>query len=297
MGDVIGITRKEEPVAADEGAGDEQSFRNAFGRKPAAEAVPAAPAVKEVKEEPSSASASGLKPTIFPTGRPDSTDAADAPVGDASGPRQPLPDATAADDRKPAAGALVPRAQGEDPPKKTMRESREGLPVFTVRDELLHLIREHQVLIVVGETGSGKTTQLTQYLYEEGFARDGVIACTQPRRVAAVSVAHRVADEVRGDRTEAEARRDGDAFLKAQGLDKRRDLLPASGQPRARPSGPPVKREAGRGGVKREAGAGVGDDEEAVDGGRVYEVGGLVGYSIRFEDCSSPMTRYVRDHT
>ena len=51
-------------------------------------------------------------------------------------------------------------------------------------------------MVVVGETGSGKTTQMTQYLAEEGFADRGRIGCTQPRRVAAMSVAKRVAEEV-----------------------------------------------------------------------------------------------------
>ena len=51
-------------------------------------------------------------------------------------------------------------------------------------------------MIVVGETGSGKTTQLTQFLHEANFTRYGIIGCTQPRRVAAVSVAQRVADEM-----------------------------------------------------------------------------------------------------
>ncbi len=48
----------------------------------------------------------------------------------------------------------------------------------------------------MGETGSGKTTQLTQYLLEDGFGRYGIIGCTQPRRVAAVSVAKRVSEEM-----------------------------------------------------------------------------------------------------
>jgi pre-mRNA-splicing factor ATP-dependent RNA helicase DHX16 len=50
-------------------------------------------------------------------------------------------------------------------------------------------------LIIVGETGSGKTTQIPQYLMETGFTKKGKIACTQPRRVAAMSVAARVAQE------------------------------------------------------------------------------------------------------
>lgn len=51
-------------------------------------------------------------------------------------------------------------------------------------------------LLFTGETGSGKTTQLTQYLHEEGYSRLGMIGCTQPRRVAAMSVAKRVSDEM-----------------------------------------------------------------------------------------------------
>lgn len=52
------------------------------------------------------------------------------------------------------------------------------------------------MVIIVGETGSGKTTQLTQYLHEEGYSNFGIIGCTQPRRVAAMSVAKRVAEEM-----------------------------------------------------------------------------------------------------
>ena len=78
----------------------------------------------------------------------------------------------------------------------TLKEQREFLPVFSVRDELLTVIRDNRIVIIVGETGSGKTTQLTQYLYESGYHRNGIIGCTQPRRVAAVSVAKRVAEEM-----------------------------------------------------------------------------------------------------
>lgn len=52
------------------------------------------------------------------------------------------------------------------------------------------------MIILVGETGSGKTTQLPQYLYESGFGDKGIIGCTQPRRVAAMSVSKRVASEM-----------------------------------------------------------------------------------------------------
>lgn len=78
----------------------------------------------------------------------------------------------------------------------TIKQQRESLPVFKFRKQLLDAVHENQLLIVVGDTGSGKTTQLTQYLAEGGFANDGMIGCTQPRRVAAVSVAKRVSEEV-----------------------------------------------------------------------------------------------------
>lgn len=55
---------------------------------------------------------------------------------------------------------------------------------------------QHQVLIVVGDTGSGKTTQMVQYLAEAGYTDRGRVGCTQPRRVAAMSVAKRVSEEV-----------------------------------------------------------------------------------------------------
>lgn len=79
---------------------------------------------------------------------------------------------------------------------RTLKEQREYLPAFAVREELLRVIRDNQVIIVIGETGSGKTTQLTQFLYEDGYGRKGRIGCTQPRRVAAMSVAKRVSEEM-----------------------------------------------------------------------------------------------------
>ena len=78
----------------------------------------------------------------------------------------------------------------------TMKEQREGLPIYKFRKELTQAIQDNQILVVVGDTGSGKTTQMTQYLAEEGFADKLKIGCTQPRRVAAMSVAKRVAEEV-----------------------------------------------------------------------------------------------------
>lgn len=79
---------------------------------------------------------------------------------------------------------------------KSIDEVRKSLPVYKYRDEILGAIKDHQVLVIVGETGSGKTTQLPQYLHEAGYTQRGMVGCTQPRRVAAMAVATRVAEEV-----------------------------------------------------------------------------------------------------
>lgn len=77
----------------------------------------------------------------------------------------------------------------------TIVEQRQSLPIYKLKDDLIKAVTDNQILIVIGETGSGKTTQITQYLAEAGFTSRGRIGCTQPRRVAAMSVAKRVAEE------------------------------------------------------------------------------------------------------
>jgi len=77
----------------------------------------------------------------------------------------------------------------------TITQQRESLPIFKLRDELIQAVSDNQILVVIGETGSGKTTQITQYLAEAGYTSQGKIGCTQPRRVAAMSVSKRVAEE------------------------------------------------------------------------------------------------------
>uniref|UniRef100_A0A1B6C691 RNA helicase n=1 Tax=Clastoptera arizonana TaxID=38151 RepID=A0A1B6C691_9HEMI len=81
--------------------------------------------------------------------------------------------------------------------KMNIEETQKSLPIYPFKDDLIKAIHDHQILIIEGETGSGKTTQIPQYLYQAGFTDDKKkIGCTQPRRVAAMSVAARVAEEM-----------------------------------------------------------------------------------------------------
>lgn len=69
--------------------------------------------------------------------------------------------------------------------------------MWQAREDFVAMINGHQTTILVGETGSGKTTQIAQFISEAGYSQTHkLIACTQPRRVAAMSVARRVADEM-----------------------------------------------------------------------------------------------------
>ncbi|KDP42854.1 hypothetical protein JCGZ_23796 [Jatropha curcas] len=77
----------------------------------------------------------------------------------------------------------------------SIEEQRKSLPIYKSKKELVKAVFDNQVLVVIGETGLGKTTQITQYLAEAGYTAQGKIGCTQPRRVAAISVAKRVAEE------------------------------------------------------------------------------------------------------
>ncbi|MDQ2701445.1 MAG: ATP-dependent RNA helicase HrpA [Pseudomonadota bacterium] len=70
------------------------------------------------------------------------------------------------------------------------------LPIAAAADEIVELIRRHQVVVVAGETGSGKTTQLPRLCLAAGRGTKGMIGCTQPRRIAARAVARRVAEEL-----------------------------------------------------------------------------------------------------
>lgn len=102
---------------------------------------------------------------------------------------------------------------------------------------------------MIGETGSGKTTQLTQFLHEEGYSNYGLIGCTQPRRVAAMSVAQRVSEE----------------------MEVRRPAGSPHRHPYCRPSTSRI-------------------DVAFLPPLFQVELGAEVGYSIRFEDCTSDKT-------
>lgn len=98
--------------------------------------------------------------------------------------------------RQHVQGSGESQAQSDWSKSRTLSEQRKALPVFDSKEDLLSVLSENNILVVVGETGSGKTTQLAQFLYEDGYNLNGKIGCTQPRRVAAMSVAKRVSEEM-----------------------------------------------------------------------------------------------------
>ena len=102
-------------------------------------------------------------------------------------PVEPAMSSTISDPRRAAADMIVTSGRLTYP---------ESLPISERHDELLAAIREHQVVIVAGETGSGKSTQLPKLCLEAGRGVDGMIGHTQPRRVAARTIAERVASEL-----------------------------------------------------------------------------------------------------
>ncbi|XP_063237576.1 probable ATP-dependent RNA helicase kurz [Bacillus rossius redtenbacheri] len=98
--------------------------------------------------------------------------------------------AEARPDRTPAVYVHVERSPA-------VQEARLKLPVLAEEQAVMEAVRENPVVLLAGETGSGKTTQVPQFLYEAGYARDGrMIGVTEPRRVAAIAMSSRVAHEM-----------------------------------------------------------------------------------------------------
>lgn len=111
------------------------------------------------------------------------------------------PPSTAGDDGETiAAGSNFnpPRPKRWVPVKRSveLQAARMELPVCGMEQEIVEAIHDNDAVILCGETGSGKSTQVPQFLYEAGYAAHGLIGVTQPRRVAAVGTAERVAVEL-----------------------------------------------------------------------------------------------------
>lgn len=72
----------------------------------------------------------------------------------------------------------------------------ESLPIYARKDDIIHAISHHRVVIIAGDTGSGKTTQIPKYCLAAGRGVEGWVGCTQPRRIAAITIAERIAQEL-----------------------------------------------------------------------------------------------------
>ena len=134
--------------------------------------------------------------------KPQLYDALDAiPIADVRRFRRRLKNASAPDALR-AIGKDIERARGVVEKRDALIPEityPENLPVSARRDDIMELVRDNQVVVIAGETGSGKTTQIPKMLLEMGRGRRGLIGHTQPRRLAARSVAERIADELGQD--------------------------------------------------------------------------------------------------
>jgi ATP-dependent helicase HrpA len=134
-----------------------------------------------------------------------------------------LPDALCAD-RQAVRREIVRRKQNL--PRLTYNPD---LPITDKKNEIIDLISKNQVLIISGETGSGKTTQIPKFCIAAGRGIDGKIGCTQPRRIAATTVARRIAEELGeelgrsvGYKIRFKDKTSGDSFIKKKGYSDKR---------------------------------------------------------------------------
>lgn len=114
---------------------------------------------------------------------------------------QPPPSETSAFSKSPASAPPLPLSKPAIfiPVNRTpeMQQERLKLPILAEEQTIMEAVAEHPIVIVCGETGSGKTTQVPQFLYEAGYSsEDSIIGVTEPRRVAAIAMSQRVAKEM-----------------------------------------------------------------------------------------------------
>lgn len=126
-------------------------------------------------------------------------------VEDKSSPKKKMPDSnlkspsSKTNGMAPKFKTLPPRPAVYVPVnrKPDIQEARMKLPVLAEEQAIMEAIADNPVVIIAGETGSGKTTQVPQFLFEAGYAKDGkIIGITEPRRVAAISMSKRIAEEM-----------------------------------------------------------------------------------------------------
>ncbi|NWW90646.1 DHX37 helicase, partial [Rhynochetos jubatus] len=161
--------------------------RHSSDSEPEPEEEPSSSEEEEQKQEVEDHSAGDVNAAEKPEdgvrkAEPDQQPAAPAaPVCQAAPPKLP---------RKPAVFIPVDRSP-------EIQEARLKLPILAEEQVIMETINENPIVIICGETGSGKTTQVPQFLYEAGYASStGAIGITEPRRVAAVSMSQRVAKEM-----------------------------------------------------------------------------------------------------
>uniref|UniRef100_A0A8C2RDM9 Activating signal cointegrator 1 complex subunit 3 n=1 Tax=Capra hircus TaxID=9925 RepID=A0A8C2RDM9_CAPHI len=111
--------------------------------------------------------------------------------------QSPVPSGPAETPAPPAATPAAPAIFIPVNRSPEMQEERLKLPILAEEQVIMEAVAEHPIVIVCGETGSGKTTQVPQFLYEAGYSSDNsIIGVTEPRRVAAVAMSQRVAKEM-----------------------------------------------------------------------------------------------------
>lgn len=109
---------------------------------------------------------------------------------------QTAPNATKEDNKKRRSKPCAPSVFMPVHRTEEVQNARHQLPILAEEQAIMEAIKENDVVVICGQTGSGKTTQVPQFLYEAGYTSEKMIGITEPRRVAAVSMSKRVAEEM-----------------------------------------------------------------------------------------------------